>query len=70
MKPGEIVGPIRTMSGFHVIKLDTVDDERQLELDEVAAKIRTDLEKTQREQLYEQWMAKLKEKYSLERFDK
>ncbi len=69
MKPGDIVGPVRTMYGFHVIKLDAVDDERQLALDEVAAKIRVDLEKTQREQLYEQWMAKLKEKYSLERFD-
>ena len=41
-----------------------------VEFDEVAVKIRTELEKADREQLYEQWMAELKEKYPLERFDK
>ena len=70
MKPGDIVGPVRTMYGFHIIKLDAVDEERQLQFDEVSAKIRTLLEQTEREQLYEQWMAKLKENYPLERFDK
>ena len=70
MAPGDIVGPVRTMYGFHVIKLDSMDSERQLQFDEVAAKIRTNLEKTEREQLYEQWMSKLKEIYPLERFDK
>ena len=69
MKPGDIVGPVRTMYGFHIIKLDAVDDERQLEFDEVTVKIRTSLEKIEREQLYEEWMSKLKEKYPLERFN-
>ncbi len=69
MKPGEIAGPVRTMYGFHVIKLDKVDDERQLQFDEVSAKIRTSLVESERDMLYKQWMLKLKEKYLLERLD-
>lgn len=67
MKPGEIVGPVRTMYGFHVIKLDAVDDERQLQFDEVSAKIRASLVESQRVKLYEQWMSSLKEKYPFEK---
>ncbi len=66
MKPGEIVGPIRTMYGFHVIKLDSVDEPRQLSFDEVAVKIRTNLEEAEREKINEQWMSALKEKYPIE----
>jgi parvulin-like peptidyl-prolyl isomerase len=66
MKPGEIVGPVRTMYGFHVIKLDSVDEPRQLSFDEVAAKIRTNLEEEEREKINEQWMSALKEKYPIE----
>jgi parvulin-like peptidyl-prolyl isomerase len=66
MKPGEIVGPIRTLYGFHVIKLDSVDEPRQLSFDEVAAKIRTNLKEEEREKINEQWMSALKEKYPIE----
>jgi parvulin-like peptidyl-prolyl isomerase len=66
MKPGEIVGPIRTMYGFHVIKLDSVDEPRQLSFDEVAVKIRTNLEEAEREKINEQWMSALKDKYPVE----
>ena len=66
MKPGEIVGPVRTLYGFHVIKLDSVDEPRQLSFDEVAAKIRTTLEEAEREKINEQWMSVLKEKYPIE----
>ncbi len=69
MQPGEIVGPIRTIYGLHIIKLDSVDDERQMEFDEVAAKIRATMEEEQRSQLYDEWLSNLKEKYLLERFD-
>lgn len=69
MKPGEIAGPVRTMYGFHVIKLDKVDDERQLQFEEVSAKIRTSLVESERDVLYKQWMSNLKEKYPLERLD-
>ncbi|PLX85304.1 MAG: hypothetical protein C0614_04440, partial [Desulfuromonas sp.] len=66
MKAGEIAGPIRTMYGYHIIKLDKVDEARQLEFDEVSAAIRTDLKKAEREELYTSWMGKLKEKYAVE----
>lgn len=65
MKPGEIAGPVRTLYGFHIIKLDASEEERQLRFEEVADKIRASLEKGQRDKLYEQWLAKLKEKYPL-----
>ena len=70
MKAGEIVGPVQTMYGFHIIKLDKVDEERQLEFDEVTAKIRASLVGAEREEIYAQWMSKLKEKYPLEHFIK
>lgn len=69
MQPGEIAGPVRTIYGFHVIKLDAMDEERQLEFDEVAAKIRTSLVEARREQKHAEWMTQLKEKYPLERLD-
>lgn len=67
MKPGDVAGPVRTMYGFHIIKLDALAEKRQLEFDEVAVKIRTNLEKKERDQLYEKWMSELKERYPLER---
>ena len=70
MKPGDIAAPVRTIYGFHVIKLDALDEERQLRFDEVSAKIRAKMERAEREQLYEQWLSKLKETYPLERYDK
>lgn len=69
MKPGEIVGPVRTMYGFHIIKLDTLEAERQLQFDEVSAKIRASLIADEREVLYEKWMSKLKAEYPCERLD-
>ena len=69
MQPGEISDLVQTMYGFHIIKLDTSDEARQLLFDEVAPKIRAQLAETKRKQLYEIWMAKLKEKYSVERLD-
>ena len=69
MQPGEISDLIRTMYGFHIIKLDALDDARQLSFEEVAPKIRSQLAETKRKQLYEAWMSKLKETYPVERFD-
>ena len=69
MQPGEISDLVRTMYGFHIIKLDAMDEPRQLLFDEVAPKIRAQLEETERKQLYENWMSKLKEQYPVERID-
>lgn len=70
MKPGEIVGPVRTMYGFHIIKLDAVEKERQLSFAEVSDKIRASLVDAQRKVLYENWMTRLKGQYAFERFSK
>lgn len=67
MKPGEIAGPVRTLYGYHIIKLDASEEERQLQFDEVSEKIRAHFEKEQRDQLYQKWLAQLKEKYPFER---
>jgi len=69
MKQGEVAAPVRTIYGYHVIKLDALDGERQLQFDEVAGKIRANMEETERKEIYDQWMSTLKEKYTLERFD-
>lgn len=68
MKPGEIVGPVRTMYGFHIIKLDALEDARQLRFDEVSSKIRATMEAAEREQLYEKWMSELKKAFPVEHF--
>ncbi len=66
MQAGEIIGPVKSMYGFHVIKLDAVEDQRQLKFEEVEGKIRTRLKESEREGLYEQWMSQMKENYPVE----
>jgi len=45
MKPGEIVGPVQTDFGYHVIKLEGVTPARVRPFDEVKAQIETDLKR-------------------------
>jgi parvulin-like peptidyl-prolyl isomerase len=68
MKSGEVSGLVKTMFGYHIIKLVEVNEPRQFEFDEVKDKIRQSLEKKQRETLYEEWMKGLKSKYQVQRF--
>lgn len=65
MKAGEIAGPVRTLYGYHIIKLDSVEAPRQLAFEEVRAKIRKKLEDRRREELYHEWMADLKARYPI-----
>lgn len=65
MRPGEIAGPVRTLYGYHIIKLDAVEPPRQLSFEEVRGKIRQTLEESKREAAYNEWMAGLKARYSL-----
>jgi parvulin-like peptidyl-prolyl isomerase len=69
MKPGEISDLVRTMYGFHIIKLDEVTDERPLSFDEASALVRQTLERNQRDKIYEQWMDDNKAKFELQRFE-
>lgn len=68
MQPGEISGPVQTMFGYHIIKLTEVNPARQLSFDEVSVKIRSALEKKQRDKLYSDWITQLKSKYPVQRF--
>jgi parvulin-like peptidyl-prolyl isomerase len=63
MKPGEIAGPVKTMYGYHIIKLDEVKKARQLTFEEMHDKIRQTLEAEKRATLEKEWMDGLKEKY-------
>jgi len=70
MKAGDISGPVKTMHGYHIIKMVEVNEPRQLEFDEVKGKIRASLEEKQRKSIYESWMGDLKKRYKAQRFDK
>lgn len=63
MKPGEIAGPVKTMFGYHIVKLDDVKEARQLSFQEMHDKIKQDLEKGQREKLLTAWLKDLKARY-------
>ena len=67
LKPGEISGLVRTRWGFHIIKLDERNEERQLEYDEVKKGIRETLEKEQRERLYKAWIDDLRQRIPVEK---
>jgi parvulin-like peptidyl-prolyl isomerase len=69
MQPGEISGLVKTLYGFHIIKLDASTEARQLTFEEAASSIRAQIAETRRKQLYDAWMSNLKEKYPVERFD-
>ena len=63
MKVGEISEPIKSMYGWHIIKLVEFNETKQLEFEETKAKIRAQLEKTAKDKLYNSWMAELKSRY-------
>ncbi|MDX9708939.1 MAG: peptidylprolyl isomerase [Trichloromonas sp.] len=68
LKPGEISEPIRTMYGYHIVKLFENNDPRQLDFEEVQDKIRKTLEKEARDKIYEEWMSSLRERYPVKKF--
>jgi parvulin-like peptidyl-prolyl isomerase len=68
LRPGEISEPIRTMYGYHIVKLFENNDPRQLEFEEVQDKIRKTLESDAREAIYGEWMTSLRERYPVKKF--
>ena len=65
MKAGEIAGPVLTLYGYHIIKLDEVQDARQLSFEQVEDKVRSRLKEDKRKKLYDEWMNALRQKYPL-----
>ncbi|NIR17793.1 MAG: peptidylprolyl isomerase, partial [Desulfobacterales bacterium] len=49
MEPGEIAGPVKSMYGWHIIKLVEDNPPRQLSFEDMKGKLRQQLEKEQRE---------------------
>lgn len=68
MKVGEISEPVKSMYGWHIIKLVELNEAKQLEFDETKVKIREQLEKAAKDKLYNSWMADLKAKYPVKKF--
>lgn len=66
MASGEISEPVKTMYGYHIIRLDSVEPKRQLSFDEAAVLIRANMEKKLRQEIYDEWMTSLQAKYPLE----
>ena len=66
LSPGDITGPVETISGFHIIKLTDVQEPRLLVYEEVKGKIKEMIEGKKRKALYEEWMTTLKNQYKHE----
>lgn len=65
MEPGEIFGPVRTIYGYHIIKLDDVKPETQLSFEEGKESIISSLRSKQRKAIYDKWVGKLKALYAV-----
>ncbi len=68
LQVGEVSELVKTLYGYHIIKLTERNEPRQLEFAEVEARIRSKLEEKQQKQLYEAWLAPLKKNYPVENY--
>ncbi|PLX97254.1 MAG: hypothetical protein C0621_00200 [Desulfuromonas sp.] len=68
LKVGEVSDPVQTMYGWHIIKLEGVEEPRLLEYDEVKGKIRDSIEAKIEEEKMSEWMEILKAKYEIKMF--
>lgn len=66
MEIDDIVGPVETISGFHIIKLTDVREARVMTFEEARQKIKTTFEEKKRAKLYDLWMAGLKSQLNAE----
>jgi len=66
MKPGDVAGPIQTLNGYHVVKLDDVQPEKQMSLEESAVNLKARLSEEKRKKLYSEWLEALHRKYPLQ----
>ena len=69
MEVGEIAGPIRSLYGFHVVKLTEKNPARQMTFDEMKPKLLESERKSQFDKIRTEWMASLKSQYKVERLN-
>ena len=60
---GEIVGPVQTQFGYHLIKVEDKREERTAEFEQVESRIRRTLENKKQNEVYMAKTAELREKY-------
>ena len=66
MKPGEISTPIETTLGFHIIALDEIIPQSPKPFEEVEAQIKERLFQERSEEVFQHWLADLKQKAFIE----
>ena len=60
---GEVVGPVKTQFGYHLIKVEKKNEACEAPFEEVKVKVMNEIAQKKREQVYSEKMTKLKEKF-------
>ena len=60
---GEVVGPVKTQFGYHLIKVEKKNEACEAPFEEVQVKVMNEVAQKKREQVYSEKMTKLKEKF-------
>lgn len=60
---GEVVGPVKTQFGYHLIKVEKKNEACEAPFEEVKVKVMNEVAQKKREQVYSEKMTKLKEKF-------
>ena len=60
---GDIVGPVKTQFGYHLIKVEAKNDAQETPLENVKDNIQTQLLRQKQTEAYEKKVEELKEKY-------
>jgi len=66
MKKGEISRPVKTNFGYHLIKVNDIKAEKQMDLKEATPQIKTQLENQARQTAVQKEIARLKKKYNVQ----
>lgn len=66
MEIGAVSEPVKTQFGFHIIRLDELNEARELSFDEAKATIESQLKYQKQSQAYADKQSELKEKYPVE----
>ncbi len=70
MKVGEISGPVKSLYGYHIVKMTEDNPERQMTFEEMRPKLIESERKEQYEKLKVEWLNSLKGKYQVEHLAK
>jgi peptidyl-prolyl cis-trans isomerase C len=66
LKPGQVSDLVRTQFGYHIIKVDERKPAKSLSYDEAKEQVQEDLTREQTLSRYEEYMAGLRSKASIE----